>query len=370
MALNRNRVIYSAAALYVGPTPATGQHFTSGNYGINLIKQVPRVQNFSTNFDISRQDVNQLGQLAALDRISLEPPTVNADFSWLLVDGKAESVFGFAASGQSSLISGFLDKTTDEKNVYILLSSEGVDAVGDTANATKNVLALGNTFLSNYSIDLAVGQLPTASLSLEALNIKVDTGNLGNNTIPAVNPINGQKITGFNYQLPTAVAYTGANIVSALRPGDIQLNFPANAAIGNILSGAGSVNVQSVNISLPLARETLNRLGSPFAFSRELQVPIQATMSVSALAADLRSSNLADILCNDQSYDFNIVMKKPDCEGTGAPAITLDFKNAKLQSQDFSIDIGGASTVNMTFQSQLAGIGDTKNGVFFSGSYS
>jgi hypothetical protein len=59
----------------------------------------------------------------------------------------------------------------------------------------------------------------------------------------------------------------------------------------------------------------------------------------------------------------------PDCAGTGASAVTLDYKNAKLQSQDFSLDIGGAMTVNMTFQSQLAGLGDYDNGFFLSGNY-
>lgn len=368
MAQNRNRVIYSAAALYAGPTPCTGQHFTSGNSGVNLINQIPRVQNVSLNFDIPRQDVNQIGQLAAIDRIIVSPPTVGASFSWYLLDGKAESLLGFAAKGQSTFISGQLDKSQDEKNYFILLASEGADAVGDTNTGTQNVIGIGNGYLSNYSLELAVGQLPRASLSIEGLNVKIDTGNMLN-TVPSVNPLNGQKITGSKYVLPTAVAYTGANIASALRPGDIELQLAPNAAIGNILSGAGSVNIQSLNFSLPLSRETLNRLGTPFAFSRELQLPIQSTMTISALSADLRASNLADVLCQDNSYSFKVVCKLPDCAGTGASAVTLDYKNAKLQSQDFSLDIGGAMTVNMVFQSQLAGINDYSNGFYLSGNY-
>lgn len=370
MATNRNRVIYSAAALYAGPTPCTGKHFSSGNSGVNLIQQIPRVQSVSLNFDVPRQDVNQFGQLAAIDRIIVQPPTVGMNFSWLLTDLKAENILGFNTKAASTFISGQLDKSRDEINYFILLAPEGSDAVGDTATGTQNVIGVGNGYLSNYSVDLSVGQLPTASLSVEALNVKIDTGNNGTNTVPSVNPLNGQSVTAFKYQLPTAISYTGANIVSALRPGDIVLNFPANAAIGNILSGAGSVNVQSVNFSLPLARETLNRLGTPFAFSRELQIPIQSTMTISALQADLRASNLADILCNDQNYNFEVICKQPDCAGTGAAAVIMTFRNAKLQSQDFGVDIGGAATTNMTFQSQLAGLNDYANGYYASGNHS
>lgn len=369
MATNRSRVIFPAAAIFTGPTPATGAHFTSGNSGVNLLQQIPRAQSVSLNFDISRTDVNQLGQLAAIDRIILESPTVSADVSWLLVDGKAESVFGFHAKGLATFISGQLDKTNDDKNLFLLISPEGTDAIGNTTTGTQNVVSVGNGFISNYSLNLAVGQLPTATVSIEGLNIKTDTGSFLKQ-LPAVNPLNGQAITTWNFTIPTAIAYTGANIVSALRPGDLELQFPANAGLGNILSGAGSVNVQSVNFSLPLSRETLNRLGSPFAFSRELAVPIQATMTVEALQADLRASNLADVLCNDQSYNFQIIARKPDCAGTGAIGVILQFKNAKLQSQAFGVDIGGAATTSLTFQSQLAGLGDVSNGFLFSGDYS
>lgn len=370
MAQNRNRTIYSAAAVYAGPTPATGAHFTSGNSGVNLIKQIPRIQTFSLNADVPRQDVNQFGQLENIDQIIVEPPTVGANFSWLLTDGSSESILGFAIKGNTTFISGQLDKTQDEKNYFVLIASEGNDAIGNTSTGTQNVIAIGNGFLSNYSVDLAVGQLPTATLSLEALNIKVDTGNNNTNNIPAVNPLNGQAVTGYTYLLPTAIAYTGTNIPSALRPGDLVLELSPNAAIGNILSGDGSVHVQSINFSVPLSREVLNRLGTPFAFSREIQVPIVSTMTVNALMADLRASALSNLLCNDALYNFRVKAKLPDCAGTGANSIIFDFKGAKLQSQDFNLDLGGAGSTTMTFQTQLAGVSNsTVKGFYFSGTY-
>lgn len=370
MATNRNRVIYSAAALFAGPTPCTGAHFSSGNSGVNLIKQVPRVQNISFNYDIPRQSVQQMGELAEIDRIIVDSPTVGLNFGWLETDGSSENALGFNTNGMSTFISGILSSQSDDKNYFIQLSSEGTDANTDTNNNTKNVIAIGNGYLSNYSVDLAVGQLPSASLSVEGLNIKFDTGNNGNNFIPAIDPVNGLKITGYKYQLPTAVSYTGANIVSALQPGALTLEFPANAALGNILSGAGSVHLQSVNISVPLSRETVSRLGNKFAYARFLSLPIQSTMTISALQSDLRESNLSDVFCSDIPYNFKIKAKVPDCVGTGASSIVYEYKGAKLQSQDFSLGIGGSATTSMTFQTQLAGISISNSiGFFLSGSF-
>ena len=65
---NRNRVIYQSEALYVWPTgTATSE-----------IKQLNRVQSCNYSFTINRQNVNQFGNLAAIDRLILEQPTVNS----------------------------------------------------------------------------------------------------------------------------------------------------------------------------------------------------------------------------------------------------------------------------------------------------
>ena len=367
--VNRVRQIYQVAALFAGPSPASGDHFSSGNSGVNLIKQIPRVQSLSVDTNVTRQDVNQMGSLAAVDRIILEPPTASLDFSYLLLDGKAESILGFAASGESTFISGLIDKTQDEKNYFIQISKEGFDAVSSTNSGDNNVIALGNGFISNYSISLAVGQLPTASVTVEASNAVTYTGTY-DKAIPSVNPENGQRIEGKTFTLPVAEAYTGVNIQSALRPGDIEFSLPRNAGFGSYLSGLGGVHIQSVNIALPLSREAINRLGSTFSFAREPQFPINSTMTIEALAADIRASSLDDILCNDTEYDLEIKARIPDCEGTGSRAITLQFNNAKVDSTNYSLDLGSNATTSFTFSNQIAGIStDPTQGFNFSGSY-
>ena len=368
--MSRQRLIYQSAALYASPSPATGYMFSSGNSGANLLKQIPRVQNVGLTFNVPRTNINEFGKMAAVDRIIIQPPSANLNFSYYPTDGTAEAILGFAASGQSNFVSGLIDNSQGEKNYFIGISPEGTDAQGYSNSGLNSVISISNAFISNYSVNLAVGQVTTASLSVEGLNAQFDTGSWLKNT-PAVDPANGQQITGVYYSLPVATAHTGASIASALRPGDISIEFPINNAMGSYMSGANTINVQSVAISIPLTRNPIQRLGSPFPFTRVVQFPIDASITVDALSTEVRESKLSDVLCNDQFYNFKLRCKLPNCSGQGANAMTWEVKNAKLDSQDYNMAIGdNAATVRMTYTAQIGAVNDQNAGIFLSGSYS
>ena len=124
----RNRIIYQSEAIYAGPAPATGLHYGTLTPGIggnsnvpdestSLVKQLQRIQTANYSFNVERTDVNQYGQLAAIDRVILNSPTVSLDFSYLLGNLSNENILGLTiASGNSdsavSAISGFLNKTS------------------------------------------------------------------------------------------------------------------------------------------------------------------------------------------------------------------------------------------------------------------
>ena len=75
----RNRVIYQSEALFVSEnasSAAAAKH-----------EQVERVQSANFSYTINRQDVNQFGNLARIDSLVLDPPTVSVDFSYYLTDG-------------------------------------------------------------------------------------------------------------------------------------------------------------------------------------------------------------------------------------------------------------------------------------------
>jgi hypothetical protein len=339
-------------------------HFSSGNSGLNFIGQISRVQSADLSVGINRTDINEFGQLNRIDTEILAPPTFTLNFTYFPTDGQNENILGFNAKG-GSFISGILTKVTDAKNYFISVSPQGVD--DDTYNSSLNrdVYSIGNGFISNYSLNASIGQPVSASVSVDGLNVVYYSGSSGQN-IPAVDPYSANRITTWNFALPVGDPYTGSNTISVLRPGDITLSIPNGSAMGVQTTGTFGVNIQSFSLSIPIGRENLNRLGSPFGFSREIQFPVNVSLRVDALMTDLQAGGFDTLLCNDALSNLSILMRQPSCNGTGLDAIRINVNQAAMVNQSFSHSIGGDSRVSIEWSAQLAGA-NSSNGVVFSG---
>jgi hypothetical protein len=363
----RNRTIYNVLALYASQVGATGDQT-----GPEDIKQLSRVQSFDEDFTRNFTDVNQFGNLAAIDRIEVENPDVTASFSYYLTNGQNEvnlglNVYGTGteASALRSCISGLLTKATDEKNYYLLIVEEGNDAAGYDGSKS-GVIGVGNGFLTSYSVSAAVGEIPTADVEIEGLNVRVYGNATGQEVIPAINPVDGSNLTDRFFSLPAAQTITGVDIPTALQPGDIIFSLDSDKVLG--FNGA-DLKVQDFTLSFDLSRTPLQKLGNRFAFSREIDFPVTATLEVNAEVGDLSDGNLADILCGETEKEFTILMKEPGCETNKPTALAYVFKGAKLVSQSFSSAIGDNATMTASYEVQLGGPQDVAKGVFISGSY-
>lgn len=383
----RNRIIYQNLVGYVGPSPATGFHLSVNGSGIaspneydttfggphsgfsldNEIKHLTRLQSADNSWDITRIDVNQFGQLAAIDRTIVESPTVTYNFSYLTTNGVNEKRLGFVIDNTTSAISGLLSKESDEKNYFLLLSSEGSDALNNLNTGTHGVIAIGNGFITDYTVEASVGGLASSSVSVEALNFRADLESSGN-SIPAIDPTNGTRFTGIQYVIPYTPSGSEPNQPTALKPGDITLNL--SSPFGAKVSGEGKVHLQNFNLNIPIAREAIERLGSQFAFSREITFPVTVTLTVNALATDFEQGGLDEYICEDADFNVSIEMREPSCAGEiGDLAMRYELKNAKLDSQSFSASIGDNATYDLSFSAQIGGPEDTERGLFMSGSF-
>lgn len=360
--------LYNVAAVYAGPSPATAYMFSSGNSGINLLQQIPRVQSVGVGFKINRQDAYQLGQMARVGQIITSPPSVTLNLDYLLVDGKAEQVLGLNIDPSQTFISGVLDRTTDEKNYFVLITPEGTDAVGNTATGNSNVISVGNGFLTNYSLSASIGSLPKATVSIEGANFQSYTGCYAKPS-PAIDQNLDVPVSGPLFTIPTAIAYTGVNTPVALRPGEVSLYIPRNAGVGDYMSGVGKLAINGFSLSVPINRDVITPLGKFFPASRKLRPPVPVTVSFDAYAGDVAEGSISALRCSDAPVSFEIGMQKPNCGGgTGVDSIHLWIKNAKLESRDFSLAAGGgAGTVRLSYSAQMSAIGG-KDGIFFSGS--
>ena len=371
----RNRVIYQSEALYAS------EGVKSRNTGVHA--ELCRVQSANYNFNITRQDVNQFGQLARIDSIVLEPPTVGLDFTYYPTDGYNERVLNFAlqtgrgntaeasaaaADREINFASGHM-VTSSGQNFYILTAQEGNDAHGTVGTHGHSVIGIGNAFVTDYTLDLAVGSLPTVSVTLEGSNMLSDTATSGTHAISGVSmagitPEDGSSLGG-TVNLPLPVENPGGSI-SALRPGDITFDlsaFDTNKSLAKIDGSSSAIHVQSASVSLPLSRTPLQRLGSKFSFARVVDFPIVATMTVNGVVNELTANDLSSIIDLTDTHTVSITMK----DTNGNQKLKYSLKGAKIESQSFSSSIGSDKTVDMTFTTQIGGPQDQTNGIFVSG---
>jgi hypothetical protein len=446
MAIQRNRVIYQSEALFISPD-ATGYHYTgNGGYGLmtppinsaqvaggvnkkgqmvgwqcgddwpewnpngedpglatahgTIIKQLKRVQSANYGFTVNKQDINQFGHLSRLDSIVIESPTVNLDFSYYLLDGYNERMLEFVTNGEINSVSGHLapENSTAGNNFFILTTPESKDAViGDTTTEDKNktVVSLGNGYLTDYTVDISVGNIPTVTCTVEGMNIKSDIGETGIN-LPSINITTDSIVsnawsdegkgncsdsgcTGLFSLPPAQSGYNGCESgdVSALRPGDVVIEIGSAQFMSKQVAGSkdgssfGSAHIQSCSINVPLARTTLQRLGSTFGFTKSVDVPMTVTMSISAISADLNEANLAELLCGCDEHEVTVTVYNPDCmacDSSNTPvAVKYTLRGARIESENFTSSIGDNKTVDLTFSAQIAGADDKSRGLFIYG---
>jgi len=370
----RNRVIYQSEALFVtdGSVVPTATHATG------IIRQLHRVQSANYGFTINRQDVNQFGNLARIDQISIEAPTVNLDFSYYLTTGNNETALGFnvgTSSAAGSFISGLVDSSNATNNIgivsgrnfHILTVAEGNDANGSATGIYQNsgvarTIGIGNAYITNYTVEAAVGGLPTVSVTCEGLNVNVISGSSG--VVPGIFVEAGTGSASL-FQLPAPV--TGSVGVSALRPGDITVILP-DGVVAELPTGVeGSpfnntaAHIQNLSIEIPIGRTTLERLGSRFGFTKVIDFPVEVTVNMSAIVADLKSSGAIETLLNaDTTKNLAFAFKLPGANDR----VIYEIRGAKLVSENFSSAIGDNKSVDLSFTTQIGSPQDTTNGVF------
>ena len=200
----RNRVIYQSEAVLVSQDVKV----TGVATGDNDIAPLHRIQSANYSFSIARQDVNCFGELASIDRIITDTPTVSFDCSYYLPNLGNENKLGFhvwadpanVPATPVSCISGIIDSDTNKgvKNYFIVTTKEGSDAVDNTQSGKyESIIGIGNASIVSYSTEGAVGGLPTVSVSCEGQNMNM----------VSVDTLAGHGYTGFYDD------YTGYNAV-------------------------------------------------------------------------------------------------------------------------------------------------------------
>jgi len=388
---------YESAGLFVGPTPATGSHFSNGTYGVltgqgfagnNEIRPLFRVQSFSDSFDNPLQNVNQLGQATTLAKLATSAPTPTFDFTYFTNNGLNESALGFPVkfgggtqnsniSGLRNCLSGIFDSSNDSKNYFAQFVPEGKSVYGDTSPDGEDfVVCLSNGFMTNYEVSASVGGFMESTVSIEGSNYVVNSSSTGNSS-PAIFPENGSKVTGWRYDVPAisqdstgAFAGAGSTMPAVIKQGGIKLNVSALDEVMGV--NVAESNINSFSVSIPIARDNLEKLGSQFVFARPLQTPIDGTVSFDFNVTDMTTGSLVDIFngTTNTEFDFSIVTAGSTGNGTDTDQFAIVVRGATFESENTSLDIGSSRNGSVTFQVPLGTVDETGKGIFFSGAVS
>lgn len=359
---SRNRVIYQSQALFSAPTGTTT--VTSADHSLR------RIQSCNYNFSVTRQDINQYGELAAIDRLILQEPTVAVDMSYYFEPtGFNESHLGFrtnAVTGTSSVSDHMLDAIIssganfDQKNIYVMVSDAGIDANDSTnmsAATVDGIIGIGNAFVTSWSLEAAVGAIPTVSCALEGQNI-VFTG--GNTNYVIGNPAIVDGVDKSETSLVTlpdgAGLFDSGTEVSAVRPGDITLTLGTSNSDNSPMFGLteSDLKIQSASVAMTIGREPIRKLGKAFAFAREITFPINCTMTVNAIVGAAGSNKLYTLMTtNGDNTKYYCELKLVGYQGSTAHTSYIMLKGAKLNSQNFTSSIGPNKTVSLELSAQI-----------------
>ena len=269
---HRNRVIYQSQAVYVSQDINSTGILTGNNDNIDL----DRIQSCNYSFSVSRQDVNQFGELASIDRIITETPTVSLEGSYLMANMGNEKKLGFnifagpndaVGTTPVSCISGILNTESNDtvKNYYILTTKEGSDAADNTNSGNyESIVGIGNASITSYSTEGAVGGLPSTSFSVEGQNLNVVetpyTGAFLNYTglnAPTTQPqvvYDPKRIDGYGYDTVVGNNALKVQVTGAADTVDAGNNLTLQITTGDSTADVRHNNVAGAQATIPAGK--------------------------------------------------------------------------------------------------------------------
>jgi hypothetical protein len=357
----------NSAILATSPSPAWTTTEQSGYF-------VPLVQGSEISVSVDRQTSKQVGsQQYAIDSV-VRAPNVSFNVSYLFsphlvneyllglspASGSGRSI----ASGMSTRDQNFYLIINDQNGQDLLPSFTGVSPRTDFSGMT--CAAIGNCFLDNYSVGFQVGGLPTVSASFSASNLQMTNLTGSNVSVPAINLASGNNSgSGFlNFSnLKTSLSgYSNQfnnNELNIFRP---QVVSPQNvsAQLENLQMGgavlvSGAI-IQSVNLSVPFERTDLYGLGSNHVYGRKLQLPIRASVDVSAVVDQFSSGNLHLLNRAEETYDFDIIFADQRQTASGK----FEIRGAKINSFSHSMTVNNRIEFSANYSVEVTDVSGLK----------
>lgn len=245
------------------------------------------------NTERSYEDLRSYGRYDTTDRIVKSDQIPKVNLSWILGESSSDPFFDHQSSGVISV-----EKFNIKKR----------DIVGE------NIVS--GAFLTSYSVDASVGDVVTAQAEYEGLAYSFSATGALNRSI--------QTSDSYRSFIPSKIT--------------VSSNF-----------GEGQVSpfpIQSFQISVPIPRSPLKKLGSVIPDYRIPNLPTEASVSFSVIKNDITGMNFAPIILEKGRFTFEM----QSCADIGKKYIV---NNCSLTSISESINLDGNATVDFNYVSSL-----------------
>lgn len=352
------------------------------------------IQSYDFSFSVDRAPLKQLGTGEFATRQTQFAPDVNLNVQYYLNDGWNENFIGLNINS-GSYINPFRSVYEDQfgSNFYVVIAPDnGRDANAFSSSsifnhpnlAGGNILGIGNCFISNLEINIALNQLATVDLSFVGANARV--GPIETFPLPSYLEDPAVYVTGDNSAVEIDELFpisTGIikNSISYLRSKDYVNTYKnefnggcpysacqitSSPVLGNGISlGFDFENFQSMSISIPFERKSLYGFGGNYPFYRKIQKPIIGVFNIDSLVDSFQTENIRDSFNNEdkttKGYNFDIIFSNY----TGRNKFGIKIQNAKLDSYSIGNAIGDRSIISTSWSFEV----NENTGILFSGSY-
>lgn len=350
------RTFSSNLVIFAGPSPATGAQ--------TGIRELVNITDAPLSFSNNLEAINVFGTSVPVAYDSLEPQTVTLDLTWNGGGLHNEKSLGFNTDG-GNFLSGILNGTQAERNIFYARSPEGTDAVG-VGGADLQVIGIGNAIVNSYSVSADVGSYLTASTQILGYAAYSSSDGVGE-PIPSIDRNTNSPIAGVTYTLPVASGAAAYGQAPILKPGDITVDLSNAKALFQNLSG--DICPQSFSIDFDLGRNDRRCLGS-YLPDTSLTFPIEVNFSVDIYTKEFATGSMQQFLCNDTGTQSAVItVKKPTCIGVSSEiAARYELRGLRLQSQTITPALqSDPSITSLQFLGTIAGINTTGVGFFASG---
>ncbi len=326
------------------------------------------IQGCQFSIQTERQKLKSIGTNQYIVNDLVRAPSVDLNLQYYLTPYlNNELLMGFCGSGNN--YEQAFDKLQGvNQNFYVMMEKDslynGFDEIIKQDPGTINfsgfdVISFGNAYLKKYSLNFAVGNVPTVDVSFSCSNLKFD--NLTNNTlrVPSLSTYGQEDNKTLN--LSELYLTIASGYVSGNPEGRNEFNPPlANPMVSNfylddLQMGGIDLNfndkpiLRSFSLEIDIPRNDLYGLGNNHPFDRKIQYPINATINISTYVSGFNTGSISKMSNYEEYYGFSINFNNERKYSQGF----YSFKKMRLESFNYNLNINNILEYNATFNCSI-----------------